>query len=332
MDTTAEAMERGAKIVIEKWLQLKAWERLLIVANDDNIAEAEMLQLAATKQKAKTDLMIVKTKGKQVGVFFDENENVFDTYTAVIGATGYSIVTTLAAKRIIKRGGKFLSLPLLTNNGQSMLAYDFLMMDTKKSKMMAQVIMKYINDSEMIHVTTKAGTDIRFYKENRSAGFFNGVVKDGKGYSSASIEVYVPIEETKTVGTMIIDGSLGYIGKNCLPIRMEIKDGNIVQIEENEDGIRLKEYIEDFKDERMFVATEFGIGLNSYAKCLGNCYIEDESSYGTFHIGFGRNLALGGQHEANGHFDIVAMEPDIYVDNRMIMQEGKIIIPEPQVY
>jgi len=332
MDTTAEAMERGAKIVVEKWLQLKTGERLLIVANEDNIVEAEILQAVATKQKAKTDLMIVERKGKQVGVFFDENETIFDEYTAVIGATGYSIVTTLAVKRIIKRGGKFLSLPLLTNNGQSMLTYDFLMMDTKKSKLMAQVIMKYINDSEMIRVTTKAGTDIRFYKENRVAGFFNGVVKDGRGYSSASIEVYVPIEETKTVGTMIIDGSLGYIGKNQLPIQMKIKNGNIVQIEENEDGIRLRKYIEDFQDKRMFAATELGIGLNSYAKCLGNCYIEDESSYGTFHIGFGRNLALGGKHEANGHFDIVAMEPDIYVDNRMIMQEGKIIIPEPQVY
>ena len=52
-----------------------------------------------------------------------------------------------------------------------------------------------------------------FYKENRNPGFFNGVLRDGKGYSSSSIEVYVPIEETKTEGLMVLDGSLGYIGR-----------------------------------------------------------------------------------------------------------------------
>ncbi|MGI6602010.1 MAG: peptidase, partial [Saccharofermentanales bacterium] len=58
-------------------------------------------------------------------------------------------------------------------------------------------------------------------------------------------------------------------------------------------------------------------------------YIEDESAYGTFHVGFGRNLALGGTLEANGHYDLVSHRPSIYVDNRQIMDDGIIIIPEP---
>ena len=332
MGQNVSKIRRGAGIVITKWMRLKPWERLLIVTCEKNIKEAQALKAVALKRGARADLMLVEKTGKKVGVFFDEHEDIFDGYKAVIGATDYSIVTTLAAREIIKRGGKFLSLPLSTNNGKSMLGYDFLMMDTKKSKMMAKVIMKYIQGAAMIRVTTKAGTDIRFYKQNRMPGFFNGVVGDGKGYSSASIEVYVPIEEDKTVGVMVVDGSLGYIGKNKLPVAVKLESGKIVEIEDNEDGQRLREYIEDYEDPRMFTASELGIGLNSYSKCHGNCYIEDESAYGTFHIGFGRNLALGGQHEANGHFDIVAMEPDIYVDNRMIMQEGKIIIPEPEVY
>ncbi len=72
--------------------------------------------------------------------------------------------------------------------------------------------------------------------------------------------------------------------------------------------------------------------MNSYSKCEGSCYIEDESSCGTFHIGLGRNIALGGVHEASGHFDLVSIEPDIYADNRKIMQQGRIIVQEPQLY
>ena len=90
--------------------------------------------------------------------------------------------------------------------------------------------------------------------------------------------------------------------------------------------------MEGYKDSRIYIAGEFGIGLNSYSDCVGNCYIEDESAYGTFHIGLGRNLALGGVQNAKGHFDLVCLNPDIYADNRQIMQYGKIILPEPNVY
>ena len=193
---------------------------------------------------------------------------------------------------------------------------------------MAEVIMKYLRHSSQIHVTTPAGTDLKMGKKGRNPGFFNGVIKDGKGYSSASIEVYVPIEETKTEGIMMLDGSLGYIGKVEEVTRIEFRGGRIVDIESTPTGIRLKNYMEAYRDSRIYIGGEFGIGLNSYSRCVGDCYIEDESAYGTFHIGLGRNLALGGVQNAKGHFDLVCLESDIYADNRQLMQEGKIILPE----
>lgn len=324
--------ERGAMIVVRDWLRLKPWEKLLIVTSENHMPEAEILRHCAHKRTKTVDLMVVEKRGKHVGIFFDQHEDVFDGYQAVIGATDYSLVTTKAAKRAIQRRSKFLSLPLATNNGKSMLSYRFMLMDTKKSKMMAGIIMKYLNSSSVIHVRTKLGTDLKLYKRNRKAGFFNGVVKDGNGFSSASIEVYVPIEETKTEGIFIPDGSLGYIGKVDRPFHIYLENGRITEIEMTPEGERLSEYMSDFHDPGIYVASELGIGLNSYAKCRGNSYIEDESAYGTFHIGVGRNIALGGVHEAKGHFDLVANRPDIYADNRKIIERGKIIIPEPEFF
>ena len=131
---------------------------------------------------------------------------------------------------------------------------------------------------------------------------------------------------------MVLDGSLGYIGRVDEPTKIIFHNGRIEEIEDTPTGRRLKEYMEEYRDSRIYVAGEFGIGLNSSSKCEGNCYIEDESAYGTFHIGVGRNLALGGRQNANGHFDLVCHEPDIYTDNRQIMQQGKIIVPEPVPY
>jgi leucyl aminopeptidase (aminopeptidase T) len=324
--------ERGAKIIIENWMRIRPWDRLLIVTSYQYMMEASLLRKYALRRKASVDMMIHERAGAQVGVFFDENETIFDGYTAIIGATDYSLITTKATKRAVKRGSRFLSLPLSVNNSKSMLSYDFITMDTKKAKMMANLIMKYIRNSSVLRITTHNGTDMKVYKRGRKPGFFNGVPKDGNGLSSASFEIYVPIEETKTEGVMVVDGSLGYIGKPQEPVRIVFSKGKIFEIEQNASGIKLKEHIETYNDSNMYVSSEFGMGLNSYSRCEGNCYIEDESAYGTFHIGFGRNIALGGVHEARGHFDLVSLNPDVYADNMKIMDRGRIIVPEFHIY
>ena len=327
-----QSMECGARIIIRDWVQIKPWDRLLIVTTKEYLKEARCLRKEAFRRARSVDSLVVENKGKHVGIFFDQNETIFDPYTAIIAATEYSLVTTRAAKRAIQKKKKFLSLPLSTNDGKSMLTYEFLAMDTKKSRLMAKIVMKYLRQSSKVHITTPAGTDLSIGKSGRKPGFFNGVLKDGKGYSSASIEVYVPIEETKTEGVMVLDGSLGYIGRAEEPTKIFFQEGKITEIEETETGKRLKAYIREYRDSRILTAGELGIGLNSISRCLGNCYIEDESAYGTFHIGLGRNIALGGLQDAKGHFDLVCMEPDIYTDNRQIMQKGKIIVPEPVPY
>ena len=325
-------MERGAHIVIERWMQIRRWDRILIVGCRKHLEEVEVLKQTACARTRSVNTLILEDMGRHVGVFFDENESIFDPYTAVLAATEYSLVTTRAAKRAIQKRKKFLSLPLSTNDGRSMLEYDFLTMDTRKSRILAKAIMKHLRDSTYLQVTTPAGTNLRMRKAGRRPGFFNGVVRDGRGSSSASIETYVPIEETLTEGVMVLDGSLGYIGRAEEPTRILFQGGRVVQIETTATGRRLKQYMEDYRDPRIYVAGEFGIGLNFCSKCLGNCYIEDESAYGTFHIGLGRNLALGGVQNANGHFDLVCLEPDIFTDNRQIIQQGRIIVPEAFPY
>ena len=316
----------GAQTVIESWMCLKDGDRLLIVTDSCHKEEAELLKEVAVKCGSKADILITQTRGKLVGMYFDANPFAFSDYDYIIGATDYSLVTTLAAKNAIREGKKFLSLPLHTNDNRSMLEYSFLNCDTEKSKAVAQRLINKLAHCHTVHVTTQKGTDLYFYKKDRPARFFNGKVHDCEGYSSASIEVYVPIQEDKTHGKFVVDGSYGYIGKVVTPFEVLFNNGRITQIENSADGIKLKDFIDDYKDDKMYVAGELGIGLNPLSRCEGNCYIEDESALGTFHIGLGRNLALGGIWEASGHFDLTAHKPDIYADGFKIVHSGQIII------
>ena len=233
-----QAIQHGADIIIRDWVRLRAGERLLIVSSQKYAVEVAAMQQAAQAVGSVADVLMLDDLHEQVGQYFDDREDAFDPYNAVIGAAEYSLITTRAVKRVIARRNRFLSLPLSTSNGQSLLSYDFLNMRLPKSRIM-----------------------------------------------------------------------------------------------DNASGRRLKQFLARFHDpENMVVAAEFGIGLNTHSRCAGNCYIEDESTYGTFHIGFGRNIALGGVQDASGHYDLVTHAPCIYVDNRMIMDHGQLTVLEPSIY
>ena len=315
----------GAEIVIKNWIDAKSCDKILIVTDKIHRQEGLLLKEVSEKQGCETDIMITEKDGQLVGMYFDSNPDIFRGYDCIIGATDYSLVTTVAAKNAINNGSGYLSLPLHTNDCRSMLEYNFFNCDIKESKQLAEKLIKRLHNASVIHVTTQRGTDMYFYKKQRHAKFFNGSLKDCEGYSSASIEVYVPIEETRTHGNLILDGSMGYIGKVTTPLQIIFDNGRITEIESSDDGVKLQKFIEDYNDEKMFTASEFGIGLNPLSRCDGNCYIEDESALGTFHIGFGRNLALGGTLQASGHFDLTVFKPDIYADGFKIVHNGQII-------
>ena len=316
----------GAEIIVKNWISAKSCDNILIVTDKTHREEGMLLKEVCEKLGCETDIMITEKDGKLVGMHFDSHPDIFTGYDYIIGATDYSLVTTAAAKNAIKNGIGFLSLPLHTNDSRSMLEYDFLKCDTSKSRKLAETLINRLHSASVIHVVTQRGTDMYFYKKDRHAKFFNGSLADCNGYSSASVEVYVPIEESRTHGTFILDGSMGYIGKTATPFRIIFSRGRITEIESTPDGEKLRDFIDDYCDEKMYTASEFGIGLNPLSRCGGNCYIEDESALGTFHIGFGRNLALGGLWQANGHFDLTAFKPDVYADGCKIIHNGEIIV------
>lgn len=236
-----QAIQHGADIIIRDWVRLRAGERILIVSSQKYAVEVAAMQQAAQAVGSVADVLMLDDLHEQVGQYFDDREDAFDPYNAVIGAAEYSLITTRAVKRVIARRNRFLSLPLSTSNGQSLLSYDFLNMSLPKSRIMASIIMACYQNASHIHVTTELGTNLDFNIEGRVPGFFNGCCHDGKGLSSASVEVYVAPVESDTNGTLILDGSMGYIGIVDSPVRVELRGGRIVEIEDNASGRRLKQ-------------------------------------------------------------------------------------------
>lgn len=318
-------MQKGADIVIHRWCQLKRGEKLLIITDHSHLRESAALQKSAEIIGAFVVTIVIPENCTQAGTLFDSMLEFLLSNDVIIGATNYSLITTRAVREVLTHGSRYLSLPLSTNNGRSMLAFDFMGMDPEEARRCSANMIHYLNESDTVRITTPLGTNLTFGKKGRTAGLFHGMASHPGQVGSSSFEVYIGIEETKTNGHAILDGSMGYVGRPPEHIQLEFRDGRLASIEHNESGIFLQDYMERFGDPGIFVAGELGIGLNKKSRCLGNCYIEDESTYGTFHIGMGRNLALGGVHDAAGHFDLVFHSPTIYAGDVVIMKDGLVV-------
>lgn len=316
-------MKQGADIVINRWCRVQPGERVLIITDEVHTKEGSALWHAADAAGALAVTVIVPEHLSQPGRLMDSMTPFLEANNLIIGATNYSLITTRAVREVLEQGCRFLSLPLSTNDKDSALCYTFMDMDPAESARLAQGMLAALERAERVRITTALGTDLTFGKKGRRPGLFNGMTDKPGKVGSSSFEIYIGVEETVTSGRGVVDASLGYIGRPQEPIELRFEGGRLVDIQDSPAGRQLRDYMEQFRDPRIYVAGELGIGLNRKSHCRGHCYIEDESTFGTFHIGMGRNLALGGCQDANGHFDLVFQEPDIYADGLLIMKQGK---------
>lgn len=316
-------IEQGARIIVQKWLHAQPDDVFHFITDETTSEEGRAFVQAAEEVGTIPKLTILPADSIQAGENILEMRSILSCATAIIGATRQSFITTSAVDYALHHGARFLSVPMSTNDGSSLLEQDFLKEDPKAAFRMGQPILRCLRGSTSLRVTTKAGTDIQFDIHGRKPGLFCGTAFRAGACASASFEAYIPPNEFHTHGKVVLDGSMGYIGLTEQPFAIEFEDGVITDIELTSDGLRFREYLDSFSDLRMYRAAEAGIGLNRLAKCRGVSYIEDESSFGTFHIGFGRNIALGGRHPAKGHFDIVIRNPTIMTDSAVIMKEGE---------
>ncbi len=319
-------LDTGISIIMNRWLEAGQDELVLFITDEHHEREAAAVEKWARSSDSVVRVIVLNSSDVQEGSVIEEMEELLKRANVIIGATDNSFITSPSVEKATKAGARFLSIPLSCNDGSSLLENDFIAMDTRWAYRIGKRMQPVVKNASFIRVTTEKGTDLLFDKRERKCGLYNGMATRPGQTTSASFEIFVPVVETGTEGKLILDGSLGYIGTGSEPVEIVFHEGKREIISDNHDSLRLIDYIGSFEDPKMWMTGEFGIGLNALSKCRGVSYIEDESTYGTFHIGMGRNISLGGAQMAKGHFDIVTHSPTIYADDTLIMKDGQCIL------
>ena len=187
-------------------------------------------------------------------------------------------------------------------------------------------LQKILEKGKEIRVTAPAGTDISFKIAGRkiipSKGLFHA--KGESGNLPTGETFLAPVEGTSN-GVFVVDGSMAGLGliKNA-NIRIEVNDGFATKISGGILAKKLKTMLDKVGKDARNIA-EFGIGTNDSAK-LSGVLLEDEKVMGTIHIALGNNVSMGGSVNVPIHLDGVVKKPTVWMDGKMLMRDGKLLV------
>ena len=89
----------------------------------------------------------------------------------------------------------------------------------------------------------------------------------------------------------------------------------------------LRDYLDRYGDENAYMCpAEASVGVNAAALVRG-IQREDKNILGAMHFGLGTNVDVGGTIRSRIHMDGVILEPTLYVDGDMRIDNGRFLRP-----
>ncbi len=307
--------------ILKICLGLKSSESCLIIADEKKIDIAESI---FKKAKAFADAELLKIpegdfNGQEPPSWAAEKMLGFDV---IIFVTSKSLSWTEARIRATEKGARIASMPGITYEIMQRaidVNYEYMGKITNK-------LADILDSGKKVKVTTKAGTNIDFDINGRSAYGRNvGVFHNpGDWGNLPGAEAFIaPVEKTAN-GAYVVDASQAGIGKLKNPITIKVENGFAVKVQGKEEAKDFKKVIESIEDNNAYNIAEFGIGTNPKAIVSG-IVLEDEKVKGTAHIALGKNSGFGGEIDVPFHVDGVFNSPTIFVDDKLIMEDGNLL-------
>jgi len=302
---------------------LKKNEKVLIISDTITKDLGNKIFSFLGKKKIKSEHISIKPF-KQPGM--EPPKKVFNKMLKnhlIVGLTSKSMCHTKSRVKACSVGAKYLSLPDYSENVLKSKSFkaNFRKL-TKQSKKIAKLMTK----SNVIHVETIKGTNIKIFVRNRIGNYAPGwCYSKGTVASPPDAESNIAPIENLTTGKIVVDGcipieKLGLMKSN---LTLTIRDGMVKNIVGKKSNI-LKKIFLNTGTKKSKIIGEFGVGLNNFAKMCGVMLV-DEGCAGTVHFGIGCST-FGGKNYTPFHLDHIIKKPTVKFDNKIIIKNGNILI------
>lgn len=298
-------LDKSSNIILKDCMNLKTNESCLIISDNNLLDIGKNLYKNSLKITKKSKLILTTIPGAHGA---EPPENIADEmlkYDVILMPTTKSLSHTKARKNATQTGARIASMPGINAS----MMKRALNVDFDKIKNHNNFLISKLENCSEVNIKAKSGTDAIFFVKGRKWISDDGIyTKKGAFGNLPAGEVFIAPLEGKTSGKLVVDASIGGMGKVDRNVIIEIKNGFIESIEGRKTA---RQFGKLLKNKLYKNVAELGIGTNYKAKITGNV-LEDEKVYGTCHIAFGNNIHFGGKVEVPFHVDVVINKPMIY--------------------
>lgn len=317
-----KAKAYGEKILTEN-LGIQKKEKLLVICDETTYFIGKAFQRTGEKLARKSKLIEIKSLPFNGMEPDEKTAKTMLKHEVILMPVNSSLSHTKARAAASKNGTRIASMPRLN---YEMIERD-LKADYHKIKKLSLKVKELLTKADLAEVKTELGTDIKVPLKGMKAGGGKAgfYLKPGQWGNIPQGEVFIVPEEGKTQGKFVVDASMGTIGKVSTPIEITVRKGFVSKIEGGEEALKLKKLIKPLGKNAKNIA-EFAVGTNDTAKIIG-VVLEDEKVLGTAHLAIGNNTSMqGGTTYSELHADGVFTKPTIWLDGKLFMEKGKILI------
>lgn len=309
-------MEKSSEITLKQCMGLKKEESILIIIDKN---KRKIGQVLFDKAKEITDKVILveipvgKINGEEPPKIVADMMKKFDV---ILVPTTMSISHTDARRNASKAGARIATMPNISID----MFKRTLNVDYKKMKRESRRIASYMTKGNTMRIKTSKA-DLVMSLKGRKCKSDTGIytTKGRFGNLPAGEAGMAPIEGT-TNGIFVVDATMAGIGKLKKPIKFIVKKGYVLKTNSPKMNKIFKKYGKSSRN-----IAEVAIGTNEKAKITG-LTLEDEKVKDTCHIAVGDSVSMGGKIKAPIHLDGVIKKPTIWIDDKKIMEKGKILI------
>ena len=184
-------------------------------------------------------------------------------------------------------------------------------------------------EGKKVHLVTDLGTDFTLDITGRDGcidplwAMEDEIELHGMGFPCGE-SMIAPIEGSPE-GTVVIDVAIQNPGRVVTPVTWTIEKGKIVKIEGGIEAKMFEEWLKTYGDEHASEICEIAMGTNRWGRVTGTMR-EDRKIWGYCHVGFGMNIDIGGKVACNIHGDGILSKPNLYIDDKLVVENGNILL------
>jgi len=310
------ALEEGAASVLRTTAALKAGEKVLIVADPEQMSVGRAFFYAAAAAGSDPVLSLIRTREGAGREPPDLLAAAMLEADVVLLATVHSMTHTHARRAANRAGARVVSMPGVT---EEMLEGGAVTVDHSQIQQSMRRLQRRLRGATAVRIATAAGTDLTVSTRGREWNFSDTGVASRKGDVTTlpAGEIFVSPLEGTAEGRLVADA---YFHEPLqAPATIQVREGRATKVvgaeaavlEMNRGGVEGRNL------------AKVGLGLNPRARTSG-ALPEAEKALGAVHVVFGDSLPYGGKVSCDVRVDAILTAATVEVDGKAIAERGRI--------